>query len=174
MPLVGDRRATLILSLGLSIVLSVSTLGIAFASSEDWIEVNRYTGSGTELRKTDYFICDYVEWRIRWEYIPDSQYSNLISFSVYTYPKMEDDRGPTYANVINKVGIENTSGTSYIHDYPGTFYMYINSIGTESYTIIVEQNLEYIPEFPSNLILVFILLVSLTIVITKNVWRQVE
>jgi len=52
--------------------------------------------------------------------------------------------------------------------------MYNNSGGTESYTIIVEQNLEYIPEFPSNLILVFILLVSLTIVITKNVWRQVE
>ena len=148
-PLVGDKRATLIVVL-FCLSLLVSTSGVALASSENWVEVTRYTGSGTELRKTDYFTCDQSEWRIRWEYVPDSQYSSLISFSVYTYPKMEGDRGPTYANIINKVGIENTNGTSYIHDYPGTFYMYINNVGTESYTIIVEQNSEYIPEFPSE------------------------
>ncbi|MFC1487317.1 nitrous oxide reductase family maturation protein NosD [Thermoproteota archaeon] len=141
----GDKRATLIMVLFCFCVL-VSTSGVAFASSENWVEVTRFTGSGTELLKTDYFTCNQTEWRIRWEYIPDLQYPNLISFSVYTYPIMEGDRGPTYANVINKVGIENTSGTSYIHDYPGTFYMYINNVGTESYTIIVEQNLDSIPE----------------------------
>ena len=44
------------------------------------------------VRKKEYFTCDHNEWRIRWEYVPNSQYSNLISFAVYTYPVIDSDR----------------------------------------------------------------------------------
>ena len=165
--MLGDKRATFIVVL-FCLCLLVSTSGVAFASSDNWIEVTRFTGLGTEIRKTDYFICDQSEWRIRWEYIPDSQYSSLISFSVYTYPIMEGSRGPAPANVINKVGIEDTNGTSNIHGYPGTFYMYINNVGTESYTIIVEQDLDSIPEFPSCLILPLFLVATLSVIVFKK------
>ena len=149
MPTVGEKRAAFIVLL-FCFCLLVSHSGVAFASSENWVEVTRFTGSGSEKYTTDYFTCNQGEWRIRWEYIPDSQYSNLTSLSVFTYPIMEGDRGPTYINVIMKTGSEDTNGISYIHDYPGTFHMNINVRWTESYTLIVEQELESIPEFPSE------------------------
>ena len=65
-PLVGDRKATLIVLL-FCFCLLVSMSGIAFASSENWVEVKRFTGSESEAYTSDYFTCDHVEWRIRWE-----------------------------------------------------------------------------------------------------------
>ena len=48
-----------------------------------------------------------------------------------------------------KTGTADTNGTSFIHNYQGTFHMYIDVEETESYTIIIEQNIKSIPEFPS-------------------------
>ena len=170
MTLLGDKGAIFVLLIVLSIALLVFTSSIALASSENWSEVTRFTGSGTDIRTTDYFTCDHVEWRIRWEYVPDSQYSNLTSLSVFTYPIMEGDRGPMYINFIMKTGTEDTSGTSYIHEYAGTFHMNINVGATKSYTIIVEQDLDSIPEFPSWTILPLFLVASLvSIMIRKRI-----
>ena len=91
---------------------------------------------------------------------------------MFTYPIMEGDRGSTYVNYILKTGTEDTSGTSNIHDYQGTFYMHIDVGGTESYTIIVEQDLNSIPEFPSWLILPFFLIVTLSGVIIRKKIRK--
>ena len=160
----GERRTTFVLS----IALLFFTSSIALVSSENWSEVTRFTGSGTDIRTTDYFTCDHVEWRIRWEYVPDSQYSDLTSFSVFTYPIKEGHQGPMYINFIMKTGNNDTSGTSYIHEYPGTFHMNINVGATESYTIIVEQDLDSIPEFPSWLVIPIFLAATLFVIVFKK------
>jgi len=137
-------------------------------SLDDWSEVARFSGSGSEKYTTDYFTCDHEEWRIRWEYVPDSQQPDLTSFSVFTYPKSEGDRRATYVNQIMKTGTADTNGTSFIKNYQGTFHMCIDVEGTESYTIIVEQNLNSIPEFPSWAILPLVLTITLFSIIVKR------
>ena len=79
MPSVSKRRTALIILLFCFVHL-VFTIGIAFASSANWSEVTRFTGSETQPYITDYFTCDHVDWRIRWEYMPED-----ATFIVYTY-----------------------------------------------------------------------------------------
>lgn len=159
-----------LLLMGLTSLLLLTTItpSIGFATSGNWSEVTRFTGSGTDIHTTDYFTCDHVEWRIRWVYVPGSQYPNLTSFSVFTYPQGEDIM---YTDVIMKMGAEDTNGTSYIHDNKGTFYMKINVGGTESYTLIVEQDLDSIPEFPSWIILPLFLVVALFGIIIRKKFK---
>jgi len=123
-----------------------------------WSEVTRFTGSGTEQYTTDYFTCNHVEWRIRWEYVPHSSYPELTGFNVYTYPQGED---VLFINSIMKTGGQDTNGASYVHNNEGTFYMIINVANTNSYVIIVEQDLTSIPEFPSFIILPLFMIVTL-------------
>ncbi len=124
----------------------------------DWSEVTRFTGSGTEMYTTNYFTCDHVEWRIRWEFVPHSANPNLTLFNVATYPQGED---VSFIDFIYKFGGEDTSGASYIHNNQGTFYSKINVGNTEGYTIIIEQDLDSIPEFPSFLILPLFMIATL-------------
>jgi len=139
---------------------------IALASPADWSEVTRFTGSGTESYTTDYFTCEHVEWRIRWEYVPDSDFPEYTVFNVYSYPEGED---VIFIDSIIKMGAEDTSGASYIHNNAGTFYSTINVANTESYTIIVEQDLDSIPEFPSFIILpLFMIATLLAIIVYKR------
>jgi len=147
--------------------LSFFTSGIVFASSSSWIEVTRFTGSGTEHYTTDYFTCEHVEWRIRWEYLPHPSLSILALFNVYTYPQGEDT---LYIDSIIKIGADDTNGTSYIHNNGGTFYSKINVATTESYTIIIEQDLNSIPEFPSWIILpLFLIAIFCSIIVGRKI-----
>ena len=160
----GERRTGFI-SVLFSLFLLGSMSAIVFASSENWVEVTRFTGSGSDILTTDYFTCDHVEWRIRWEYFPNPQFGNLSSFSAITYPQGENI---WYTNAILKMGAEDTNGTSYVHDGNGTFYLKINVGWTESYLIIVEQDLDSIPEFPSWIIIPLFLIATLTITIYRK------
>ena len=163
-PLMGERRGTFIVLL-FCFYLSFFTSDIAFALPGNWSEVTRFTGSGSEILTTDYFTCDHVEWRIRWEYIPNPQFSNLSSFSAITYPQGEDF---WYTNAILKIGTEDTNGTSYVQNGNGTFYLKINVGWTESYIIIVEQDLDSIPEFLSWIILPLFLAVTVSAIVFKK------
>ena len=149
-------------------ITSASEDPSAYTSVTNWSEVARFSGLGSENYTSDYFSCDYEEWRIRWEYVPSSQQPDLAFFSVFTYPKNDDIRGATYVNEIMKTGTADTNGTSFIHNYQGTFHMYIDVEETESYTIIVEQNLNSIPEFPSWIILPLILTIIVFSVLVKR------
>ncbi len=150
--------------------LGIVTSGIVFASQSDWVEVMRFTGSGTEHYTTDNFICEHVEWRIRWEYVPHSSLPMLALFSVYTYPQGEDS---LYIDSIIKIGANDTSGISYIHNNDGTFYSKINVAITESYTIIIEQDLNSIPEFPSLVIIpLFLTATVLASVVRRKIRRN--
>ena len=61
-------------------------------------------------------------------------------------------------------GFGERNGTSYIFNNKGEFYMRISTLSVvTSYTIIVEQNIDSIPEFPSMAILISGLLMITTI-----------
>jgi len=162
----GRRKAT-ISSLLIFLFILSSVCDITFGSSANWVEVIRFEGN--ESTKTEPFTCDNVEWRIRWEYVPSLQPIDSIFFSVFTYPREEGVRGSMYVNSIMEIGDENENGTSYVHEHKGTFFMIINVIGTENYTIIVEQNNNSIPEFHSWAPL-FVLVVS--VVVLTVVFRR--
>jgi hypothetical protein len=147
---------------------TVTTAGIVFASSSDWSEVTKFTGSGTEYYTTDFFTCEHVERRIRWEYFPNPGLP-LAIFSVYTYSQGEDT---LYIDSIIKLGANDTNGTSYIHENDGTFYSKINAANTESYTIIIEQDLNSIPEFPSWIIFPLFLVATLVSIIVRKKLRR--
>lgn len=156
---------SLALLLAISITMSIG-VNIVSATPANWSEVIRFTGSGNEQYTTEYFTCDHVEWRIRWEYVPDPDYPEYAAFSVYTYPQ----GGDIPIDSIYKAGSEDTSGISYIHNNKGTFYMEIIVASTQSYTIIVEQDLDSIPEFSSILILLplFMLVTLLAVIVLRK------
>jgi len=137
-------------------------------TSEDWNEVARFTGSGYQQYYTDYFTCDHREWRIRWEYIPESDSVGFAYFNVVVLP----ERALFVVDSILSTGGNDTSGISYIHDMSGMFFMEITAGAAESYTIIVEQNLNSIPEFPSWVILPLLILATLVGVIIRNKIRK--
>ena len=163
--LVGERKDTIIVLVSLFLLGSMSS--VVFASSDNWVEVARFEGN--ESIQTESFTCDHVEWRIRWEYVPSFQPTESIFFSVFTYPREEGVRGSMYVNSIIDIGSEKRSGTSYVHDYQSTFFMIINVIGTENYTIIVEQDIGSIPEFPSWTPLLIMLV---AVVVVAAFYRQ--
>ncbi|TSA56035.1 hypothetical protein D4R42_04365 [bacterium] len=136
--------------------------------SDNWVEVTRFIG--TSGFTTDVFVCDHVEWRIRWEYDPMSVlfWEGLKPLDVKVHPE-----GQSTLTVSSITGVGSRDGINYVHDNAGRFYMTISTTFLRNFTIIVEQNIESIPEFPSLTILGFILVDSLTIVLfKKKVWRQ--
>ena len=169
MPSVGERMAGLIVVL-FCFCLLVSTSGIAFASSENWVEVIRFYWSGAgshEYRITEPFTCDHVDWRIRWEfYFDHTHFPEFGHFSVRTYPRGENRSD---INSISVDGFGERNGTSYIINNKGEFYMRISTLSVvTSYTIIVEQNLDSIPEFPSWIILPLFLAATLFVIVFKK------
>lgn len=171
-PSVG-KKATAILVLVTLFILSIES-GLCSesppdATSGNWVEVTRFTGLGYQQYYTDYFTCDYREWRIRWEYIPEPDSAGFAYFNVIVYP----ERALFVVDSILSTGGNDTSG-SYIHDMSGMFFMEITAGAAESYTIIVEQDLNSIPEFPSwaPLMITLISSVAVTVVIRYKLKKQ--
>jgi len=129
--------------------LLVFRSGIAFASSGNWSEVARLTGGGG-IGTTETFTIDHVDWRIRWEIEPSNR-SESTAFLVYIFPATGIHHSEPWFESIQHYGTEETSGTLYIYDRNGSFNMDVLA-SIESYTMIIEQNLESIPEFPSWII----------------------
>jgi len=163
----GERTAVTI-AVVFSLILLSSLSSVVFASSTNWVEVVRFIGLGTNAYSTNEFTCNHAEWRIIWEYIPNSQDSNLTLFAVFAYPIQQGFRGPTYLDSIIRNGAEDTKGISFIHEYQGTFTLNINTIETESYSIIIEQNIDSIPEFSSWIILSLSVISTLVVLGFRN------
>jgi len=166
-PAVEKRRTVLALLLFFSISLSTVTSGIVLASLENWSEVTRFTGGTHEhAHKTESFTCDHVEWRIRWGYEPRTDIpgdQTGIEFRVYT--QENPDHWFKFGSHWGESG--ETNGTNYIHDKNGTFHLEIIS-SAQNYTLIVEQDLDSIPEFPSWTILPIFTIATLLIIICKQ------
>jgi len=165
-PVVGKRRTALALLLFFSISLSTVTSGIVFASSGNWSEVARFTGGGG-IGTTEPFTCDHADWRIRWEIEPENDSSERTPFLVYIFPYSDSFLRDPWFESIQHYGTEETSGTLYIQDRNGSFDMDVLA-SLESYTMIIEQNVDSIPEFPSWMILPLTMAATLIAVVMKR------
>jgi hypothetical protein len=135
--------------LALSIaILAYSNVALVNSSIIVWSEVKRFTGSGTEEYTTAYFSCDRIDWRIRWSYVPDPSNPGYALFNLITYPTVGSGRWVDY---VRKIGGSDTHGTSFINNESGTFYCRIAVEETQNYTIIIEQDLNSIPEYQPSL-----------------------
>ena len=118
-------------------------------NADNWVEVGRFKGgNGGLVVSEEHFTCDYGEWRIKWEFSLSKFSSAFLpqqyTLTVVTYREGEEDH--LVAPRIYEMANGTRSGTSYVHDSYGRYYMLIRSTDLESYTITIEQNTEYVPE----------------------------
>jgi hypothetical protein len=172
----GVKRKVLILLVILCLALSVFSSDIAFASSENWVKVVRFSWSGPgphEYRITEPFTCDHVDWRIRWEfYFEHTHFPEFGHFYVGTYPQGENT---SPIDEVSVDGFGERNGTSYIINNKGEFYMRISTLSVvTSYTIIVEQNLKSIPEFPAwtPLLIMLLAVVAVALIYRRSLHKH--
>lgn len=163
-----EMKASAMLShllLTLVLAIQLTLYNPVLATPENWSEVTRFTGTGSmETQNTTLFTIGHAEWRIRWQYNPDPQYADVAGFVVFTYPQGETSN---YVNWIFAIGPSQTSGTSYVHNHTGTFYMNIAAGNILNYTLIVEQDLDSIPEFPLSMLLPLVFTSTLVVAIVR-------
>ena len=162
-PLMGDRKTSSIVVLFSCLLLLVSVPSIVFASSDNWVEVTRFTGSGG-VHSTSHFTVDYADWRIRWE-VNLSDGSETASFNAYVYPETSE---PAIEEMHHTIGTENTTGIKNIYNHKGSFYIVVVTTNIADVKLIIEQNIESIPEFPSWTILPLILAVTISATVLKK------
>ena len=162
----GEQRKVLILLVILCLALSVFSSGTAFASSENWVEVMRISRNGSANFLCGPFVIDSPEWRIKWEFIPPDHWHfadlHFLKITVYPEGELTNYVDQTYGN-----GNRN-SGIHYVHYDPGEFRLKILTGMIESFTVVVEQNLDSIPEFPSWIILPLTMTATLIAVVLKR------
>lgn len=146
----------------LFIACSFTYSTVVFASSDNWIEVAILTGGGG-ISTTQSFSCDHVDWRIRWEIEPNNS-SERTAFLVYIKQTTGTNASSSWFESIQHYGTETTSGVLYIYDRNGSFIMDVLA-SIESYTMIIEQNLDSIAEFPSWAPLLIVLVVVMVVAI---------
>ena len=134
----------------LGLILLATTLllllPLCLVKADNWVEVARFHGgNGGLVVSEEHFTCDYGEWRISWEFSL-SKFSSVFlpqqyTLTVVTYREGEEDH--LVAPRIYEMANGTRSGTSYVHDSYGQYYMLIRSTDLESYTITIEQNTDY-------------------------------
>ncbi len=131
-------------------------------SSNNWVEVARFTGVTEGMRKES-FTSDCAEWRIRWSYNakPESM-TPPIQFQ-YTIQEVEGE----FSEILIP---ESDWGIMYVNK-TGSFNITIHSYAYR-YSIIIEKNLEFIPEFPSWSIIPLFLVVTFVAILAKKRLHQ--
>ena len=124
--LMGEGKVVLITAL-LSLFLFTSMSTAVFASSGNWIELARFTGS--ESTQTEQFTCGHVDWRIRWEYIP----RNYTVFTLITCNDTGIEVDRLHRVYEFRVTAAETSGTSNIYNMNGKFYMNIDTVDVSDF-----------------------------------------
>ena len=158
---VGLKKACICSAVIFSLILVGSLSSMVFASSENWVEVARFTGSG-QLNQSESFSCTHVDWRIRWSFnpSPNVEPNSLLMFHLRVY-EVEGELVELFFSP------DQTSGTLN-YNRTGSFWLYITDISVENYTVIVEQNIDSIPEFPSWIILSMFIVAAFLITIFKT------
>ena len=91
------------------------------------------------------------------------------TLNIRTYQKSDRDfDDPCIATFHDWTSSEPINGSSYFHYKNGTFYLDISYHDLDSYTIIIEQDLNSIPEFPSWLILPLFLIATFSVILLKK------
>jgi len=136
------QRKAVFSSLWVFLFLFVSISGVVFASSENWVEVARFTG-GIFDDATESFLCDHVEWRIRWEFDVGHWHFPELYGLTFTIIAQKDPQDYISSYVVNSVSsslLDGRNGTSYIYDDNGEFHITIHPGILDNYSIIIEQN----------------------------------
>lgn len=145
--------------------MAITIALISTVQASNWTEVTRFNGSGSETYTTNYFVCSHVEWGITWAYTPDPNYPDMGGFLIAAYPQGET---VSYVAYIYKTGSANTNGVTYIHNKAGTFYLTISTANTQSYTIIIYEDLQSIPEFPLGLLFAMLTIALVPLAVLKH------
>ena len=161
-PMLGDIGQFLLIVL-FCLSLSVSTLSVACASSENWVEVIRFTGS--ESTKTEPFTIEHVEWRIRWNYSHPFMMHNPVAHAFVI--NILEHSPKKHIISIGEWNPTSENGT-WVHNENGAFYLEIWSISIDEYSIIIEQNIDSVPEFPLWTLLSLFLITSLMVMLVRH------
>ena len=116
----------------LLLILSVfASINISYAQ-EYWHTLQTITSSGSQT--TDYFEIPTDEWRIVWSHseLPHFLYRGWFSVYVYSEDEFYSQVGIIFSD------FEELNGILNIHEGKKKFYMVIDTLGVESYTLKVE------------------------------------
>ena len=130
---------------------------IQSVNATNWVEVTRWSGSAfpdPQQFETEQFECNHVEWRIRWSY--DAVGTPFESVLII-------QKGGDL--IVYSEGYFSKSGVRSIHNEKGNFSLSIMCGNMYEYTIIVEQDVDSIPEFSSLIILPLFIFATLLAVI---------
>jgi hypothetical protein len=160
---VGVSPKAFVLSLILCFLVSAFSVSVAFASSSNWVEVVTFHNI-VGFWATSRFNVFHDDWRIKWEIYP-SNGSESPSLKVLVY----HDMGHQGIENISSLTTHETTGILNIYNASGKFFLAFWATNTNSSSIlIIEQNTDSIPEFPSWIILLLVLTVTLFSVIIKR------
>ncbi len=153
-----------------SLFLLGSLSGIVLGQEENWVEVVRFTGTGaffgSTIPSTDPFTINQFDWRIKWEYE-----INIPDLTAFLFDVKLADTGEIIDSYSNSGNLNITQGIMNITDYQGELYLFIGT-NAKSYSILVEQNTDSIPEFSSWAILPIGLVSTLVVIVIGSKFRK--
>jgi len=152
-------RKFVLVSFILFLIISLFPIVLA----ENWVEVSRYTGSGLLMGNSEPFTVDHINWRIKWdiESAVNGTDIGVEQFDFYVESHFDNQTIGSVTPPTEKNGTLNfnwVSGTFHLSFPPHVLY----------YTIIVEQNIDPIPEFPSWIILPLFLTATLIGILVRK------
>ena len=134
---------------------------LVFGSSDNWVEVTKFDitmGEGY----TESFVIDHVDWRIKWSYNPTvdaTVFPLRFRFNVFRVGgKLVEFFIPPSNQIAGTLDMNQT----------GEFYLYIDALYANNYSITIEQNIDSIPEFSSWTILPLLLIATLFVMLIKK------
>ena len=119
----------------------------------NWVEVTRFNGTAFTFGFSDPFQIYHEEWRILWEtnnILPEIEHFDF--YVLHEDDVMEDGSFYTNKSIGSIRTTANENGTLNIQGSTGLFYIWIGP-SPAKWELIVEQNIDSIPEFPSWIIL---------------------
>ncbi len=152
------------------VVTTLTVHSLALAETANWSEVATFTGLGSARVRATSFTIGHPEWQIQWEFAPDPNFTAYAVFIVSVYPQGKTQN----VAFIHSIGGSPTSGTVNVHNTTGAFYMSVQAgtPGILNYTLIVEQDLNSVPEFPPSTILPLALTAALLVTIDLAYHKQ--
>ena len=123
-----------------------------------WVVTERWT----EPVAVSYFNCPHVEWKVTWDF-------KVKLGSSYSIEIIDVD---TLESVVSETRIGSfvyQGKGEYTHNRSGRFQMVIDvSNDVTNFVVLVVQNIESIPEFPSWIILPLFISSTICVIIVRN------
>lgn len=121
-------------------LLVLTLIPFTFASSENWVEVARFEGSGLDFGLLESFRIEHSEWKIVW--INDPYVSNPLAFTFFVIPH-EDVSNTGDFSFNDRIGtatsFEQENGTIYYENKTGIFHIYVKP-SESNWKIMIKQN----------------------------------